>query len=669
MDAPKSLPWFIETPDPRVYLTDNYIVVDFETDTSAGPMYFGHARHPENQLLLTCWKFGKGHPQHYSYPLTYRKWGNELEQEALLRGIEQADYVVAHNAKYELGWFKRMGVDLRDVLVFDTKLAEYVLLGNLAAGSTELGVPPHSTSLDMCCRRRGLPVKDPVVDVMIANGINPVRIPRPWLQGRCEQDVRTTEAVFLDQRKDLHRRGLIGVQYTRCLLTPLLAEIEMEGMAVDPAMVLAEYDSYSSKLQGLQTLMDQLTGGINVRSVPQMAHFVYGKQGLGFAELTNRRGEPLRNAPTKQFPDGAPKTDNDTLDKLEATTDRQRDFLALRKELGKVQAMLSKNLEFYRSVAQWYGGVFYGEINQTRTATHRTASSGVPLLIEGEERRVQFQNQPRALKKIIKPKRAGFLFAEPDGSQIEFRVAGELGQDAQAIKDITNPDFDAHTQTASVIYAVTQEAVKAEKVEAQAAGRDDWRTLAKPDTFKPLYGGKHGTPEQVRYYKWFRQHYAGIAKTQAGWVNEVAETKQLRTPWGLIYYFPTAKRDARGNVNVETNVSNYPVQALATAEIIPIAAVYLWHRLRAAGLADKVFIVNMVHDSVPSEVHPDAVEEFTQLVKRCFTLDVYEYLSEVYGFQFDRVPLGVGIKIGDRWGAGKEQAFDIYRDGREVKRK
>src|SRR2546421_413755 len=152
------LPKFLSNPDPTIYLDDNYVVLDFETDTSHGD--FGSPIHKDNQLLLACWKLGSSHPRNHERPGAIRAvWGNELEQEELLDDIDSADFIVAHHAKYELGWLRRCGLDLRKVLVFDTKLSEYVLLGNLKAGSSELGMAPMSTSLDMCCRRRGLPVK------------------------------------------------------------------------------------------------------------------------------------------------------------------------------------------------------------------------------------------------------------------------------------------------------------------------------------------------------------------------------------------------------------------------------------------------------------------------------------------------------------------------------
>jgi DNA polymerase I-like protein with 3'-5' exonuclease and polymerase domains len=660
-----SLPSFLENLDPDIYFSDNYVVVDFEVDTSHGD--YGHPVHPDNQLLLACWRLGPAHP--WMSSVTQAKWGNELEQSALVQCIEKAEFIIAHNAKYELGWLKRMGMDLHDILPFDTKLGEYVLLGNLAAGSKDLGMHPLSTSLDMCCRRRGLPIKDPVVDIMIGHGINPVRIPRPWLEGRCRQDVETTEAVFLSQRDELRSRGLLPVQFTRCLLTPVLAEIEQEGMAVDPEVVEQEYAKTLAKAQELQKQMDEITGGINIRSCLQAPEFLYDK--LGFRELTNKRGEP------KRTPVGGRLYDSDTIQELVPHNAKQRRFQELHKELSKANALLSKNLEFFRGICEEYNGVFYGEISQTSTATHRTASRGVPLTFTSQlddkgkpiTRRVQFQNFPRLLKKVFRAKRDGWLFAEPDGSQIEFRCAAVLGNDEQAIADIIDTDFDAHVQTASILHNCTKEEVIAEKKAAQEAGRDDWRQLAKPDTYKPLYGGKYGTKEQERYYTWFREHYSGISGIQDKWVNEAVETKRQRTPWGLVYYWPTARRGYGGRVNAETAIDNYPIQALATAEIVPIAVVYLWHRLREAGIDHLARIINLVHDSAPTEVHPSVIETYKQIAKRTFTADVYEYLDKVYKMDFSRVPLGVGLKVGEHWGEGLEESWDVYKDSREVKRK
>jgi hypothetical protein len=51
------------------------------------------------------------------------------------------------------------------------------------------------------------------------------------------------------------------VQYTRCLLTPVLADIECEGMCLDEEAVEAEYVDAKQLFAALQTEMDASNGG------------------------------------------------------------------------------------------------------------------------------------------------------------------------------------------------------------------------------------------------------------------------------------------------------------------------------------------------------------------------------------------------------------------------
>jgi DNA polymerase I-like protein with 3'-5' exonuclease and polymerase domains len=668
------LPRFLQELDPSIYLGDNYVVLDFEVDTSHGD--HGNPVHADNALLLGCWKTGKDHPDGASRRCA---WGNEFEQAALLRSIGKADFIVAHASKYELGWLIRAGIDPRTVLVWDTKLAEYVLLGNLAVGDKEAGIPPRALDLDTVCRRRGLPVKDPVVDTMIKDQINPVLIPRPWLEGRCAQDVDTTEQVFLSQREQLRKTSRLGVAYTRNLLTPALAAMEQEGMALDPVEVPKAYEEYSEKFARLSADMSAMTGGINWRSSKQVAPYLYDV--LKFEEIKDARGQPRRNKGAKTHnKDGSPvekrKTDQKTVDALKAKTPEQKAFVKLRKELGKVSAALTKNLNFFMGVIREYGGVFYGEFNQTNTATHRLSASGIEMLFQtfldadGKPKwmKAQFQNMDRKFKKLFKAKRVTddgrpWLVFEPDGSQLEFRVAAFLGQDRQAMEDIANKDWDAHVTSGAAMsqrpYEELYKLYKAGDVKAT-----EIRQQAKTETFKPLYGGEFGTPAQMRWYEEFKRRYKDIADVQKDWAAKVAQDKRLITQWGMRYYWPRAKMDGNGRVNVKTQVFNYPVQALATAEIIPVALVYFWHRLREAGMEDKAYLVNTVHDSLVVEVHPDYLEKVKEIAMKAFTTDVYQYLSKVYGIEFN-VPLGIGMKAGLNWGTGAESAFNIWPDGRK----
>ena len=654
MQFTSPLPWFVENPDPSVYLSDDYLVLDFEVD--AAEEGYGSAVDPQSKLLLACSKRAGDKAQ--------VKWAGEYDHKALLDEISQVKFIVAHNAKYELGWLRRCGADLRHILVFDTMLGEFVLLGNKAAGD-EMS-PPMSLSLDACCARRGMRRKDPAVDLFIKHGVKVSRIPTKWVEQRCIQDVMSTEQLFLSQRKQLHRTNRLPVAYSRCLLTPVLADMEFQGMTLDAVRVETAYNEELQKSIALGNEMDALTGGINWRSAPQAAKFLYDT--LGFAELKRYDGTPKRTKPSAKFPEGQRLTNKKALEKLTASTPQQELYLDLRAKLGTASSALSKALDFFQGVCKEGNDTFHAEMHQTRTATHRLSSTGIPRrfnLFDMAAKSVAFQNMPRRFKRLFRARLPGWKIAEPDGSQLEFRIAVQLGQDAQGMKDLADPGWDAHCVTASEMEQKPYSDVYAGYMAGDKKATK-WRQDAKSETFKPLYGGSKGTKKQERWYKAFVERYKGIAAVQLSWLHEVLRTKRLITPWGMRYYWPKAKLSNSGYCNVTTAVYNYPVQAFATAEVIPAALVYMWHRLGAESLLSKICLVNTVHDSIVAEIAPDMDETMTALAKQCFTLDVYKYIDIVYGFRFN-VPLGTGIKIGTHWGEGPEQAFNIWPDGREEK--
>lgn len=635
------IPEFIESPDPSRYLGDNYLVLDFETEVNDGR--FGSALDSRNGLALACWS---DHRRRIDY-----HWGSEFNQDRLRKRLELVDFIVAHNAKYELGWLSRIGVDTSKLLCFDTKIAEYVLLGNLAAPDNRTGLPRVSTSLDDCCIRRGHRPKDPIVDLWMKHGIKVSDMPPRWVLDRCKQDVASTRALFLDQRAELVRTNRLGCLYTRCILSPVLAAIEQEKIHLDDTRVRTTFAEFTEKLSALEREFTSFTGGINWRSPKQVGEYLY--ETLGFSELTGRDGRPKRTA------SGGRLTDAKSLPKLKVKTDAQRQFLDFKKSLGQVGFALSKNLNYFKEICDDpdTGCLFTAELNQTVTATHRLSCSGIPT-VGGNA--VQLQNVPRNFKRLFNARRPGWLIGEADGAQLEFRVAAFLGNDRQARADISDPGWDAHCVTAAAMVGKTYEEVYT----AYKAGEKwaaDARQAAKPETFKPLYGGSKGTKAQERWYAEFKRRYPDLAKAQEDWVYEVLETKQLITPWGLRYYFPRAKVSNTGYCNVASAVYNYPVQALATAEIIPIAVTYFWHQIRAAALDDYIKPVNTVHDSIVCEIHPDYTADFVRIARDAFGPCVWRYLKQVYGMDFD-IPLGCGIKIGSHWGEGSEEKFEYLRE-------
>jgi DNA polymerase I-like protein with 3'-5' exonuclease and polymerase domains len=628
MELLERLPSFLLNPDPLIYMSDNFVVFDLETNVkgdNGSPMPCWK----QNKIVCGSWSAGPTGAAHNIY-------GNELKQDRLVDALEKADFVIAHNGKFDIGWMLRAGIDPYKIILYDTMIAEYVLLGNTAMGHL---------ALDKLSQKYLGYNKEAYINLCMKGGVDPEDMIRSKLIQRCNTDILMTRDIFLLQREIVANKGLLGCVFTRSLLSMPLADMEHNGLCLDEEVVEDLYHERAAKLAEATVELDLFTGGINPRSPKQVKEFVY--EVLKFKP--KMKGYGKNKVPIYS-------TKSDDLMQLKATNKRQKEFVRLKKLYSTYNADVGKSLLFFHGVVtdpKAKDCTFYAQFNQCITKTHRLSSTGIPRTFDhifsdaGKPitKSVQFQNLKREFKRVIRARRKGWQMGEADGSQLEFRVAAFLGQCPIATQAIVN-NLDVHADTLKCL------ADNGQGIPWKDMSKDEWkaaRQAAKPHTFKPLFGGQSGTDAEVAYYDWFKEHYSGIADAQQKWIDEALTRKRVTVVHGFRFFFPHCKMSNSGYVSNTTNIKNYPVQHFATAEIIPIAIVYQWHLMRQM----KSFLVNTVHDSVISELHPEEHQEFRDVSLHAFTYLCYHYLKEVYDVEFN-VPLGIGVKIGDNWGTGKE---------------
>ena len=266
-------------------------------------------------------------------------------------------------------------------------------------------------------------------------------------------------------------------------------------------------------------------------------------------------------------------------------------------------------------------GILHPQINQVRTSTGRLSSS-----------KPNFQNLPRGgtarVRKAIVSRFKGGKVLEGDFAQLEFRTAVWVADDPVGRKEIDN-GFDVHAHTAKVL---------------TEAGQETSRQEAKSRTFRPLYGGMSGSPAEVAYNISFMSKYSSIGKWHKTLQEEAIATKKITTLTGRQFVFPKASRTRAGST-FATQIKNYPVQSIATAEIVPLACILFKEVLDSKKY--KSLIINTVHDSIVVDVHPDEIDTIPFELRKAM-LRVPERLLSQFNLTLD-VPMGVDLKIGDDW--------------------
>jgi DNA polymerase-1 len=609
------LPEFIRNPNTERFLTDDYLVADLETTN----LDTGDAVNPNNRIV-------------YGYVYS-SKYGNfDIHSELDLLKLEdlfyEVDLVVAQGAKFELKWAKRVGIRINRFLPYDTMLGDYVRAGNRK----------WRLDLGSISRRYGGRGKASFVSNLIDAGVCPSEIPPKALKAYCRQDVKETLSIFLKQREILKKEGLLAPMYLRCITTPVLADIELRGIHLDKQMVEKVHNEYSTRYNEISRELEQITGGINMASSQQVAKFLY--EDLKFEEVKDRKGKPIRNKGNKKTPEGTRKTDEDTINLLKPKTEGQKKFLKLKLEESKLRKKITSYTSNFLEACEKNNCMVHGSLNQAVSGTHRLTSSAPNL-----------QNVDIQLKKCVDTREEGYGIRNADYKGLEMVGAGLLAQDKQCLIDIqTKHDF--HSYTASIIDPKGWE--KAGRSKSTPLG-EAIRRNSKKHTFKPLFNGRSGTKQEQAYYAEFRKRYPDISKMQEGWVVEVLRDKSLTTVTGLKFYWPDCRMKGDGYVTRSTEIYNYPIQNISTAEIAPTGVCILWHYLNAAGL--KSFIINEVHDSVLIEEYLKESELLEPLVVQAMTQDVVWFFDKLIGFSIN-FPLEIEQDISSHWGHNEVEELE-----------
>lgn len=366
-------------------------------------------------------------------------------------------------------------------------------------------------------------------------------------------------------------------------LIPVLADIEFEGMRVEPEQLQQSSAELGTQIDTLRARIDSQVGRpINLNSPRQLGELLFDELKLLDKPRKTRTGQYV--------------TDEETLRKLVPVSPLVADILEYR-ELNKLKSTYLDALPRYISPAD---GRIHSSLLQMVTATGRLASQNPNL-----------QNIPirseagRLIRRAFVARDAHYRILSADYSQVELRLMAALSGDKGMIEAFRS-GRDIHTETAARIFGLPHSEVTPQM-----------RRAAKTVNFGIIYGiSAFGLSQRLDCPRgeaaglidnYFTQ-FPGVKDYMERLVTEARERGYAETLCGRRRRLPDL---TSANFNLRTAAErtaiNTPIQGSA-ADMIKIAMV----RVAALLQGRRSRLIMQIHDELLVDLH----EEEQELIPR-----------------------------------------------------
>ena len=382
-----------------------------------------------------------------------------------------------------------------------------------------------------------------------------------WLAERASVSASLAESL----RRELEKRPALDRIYREIErpLTPVLARMEIAGVAIDVALLKEISLRMERQLRELeQKIWAEAGEEFNINSPVKLGQILFEK--LGYPVLK-------KTAKTRSSSTG-----------FEVLTELAEKGLPLPKlvlEFREISKLKGTYVDALPVLADAEGRI-HSSFRQTVAATGRLSSSDPNL----QNIPIRTQAGREIRKAFVAPPGRELVVA--DYSQIELRILAHLSGDEALIQAFAE-DQDIHRATASKIFGVSADLVSHEM-----------RNAAKRINFALLYGmapftlGKElgvSTSEAKSYVDSYFAQFPKVRACLDAIVDEARRTREVTTLFGRVRPIPDI---AASNPNVRGNAErmalNAPFQG-AAADIIKIAMIRLQAALSDAGMAARVW--------------------------------------------------------------------------------
>ena len=334
-------------------------------------------------------------------------YGDALRQ--LQEQIEEADLLVLFNAKRDLHWLRRYGIQFQHKYVWDVQIAHFVMGGQEEPYPSLDGVAEHY--------KLGLKSND-LYEEFFSKQIDTDTIPLGTLVPYLEQDLALTAKCYEAQMACLKDNpAMLRLIRLQCIDLLILEEMEWNGLILDVEACASKGDDIRQQIESLDRQLSTLVDGlsINWNSGDQLSAVLYGgeiktmvKRADGVYKTGKRAGQikyrnelqvtrcerlvqPLPRTELAKY--GYWETNEGVLRSLRATG-KAKAIITVLLERAKLEKLVSSYYEgLPRQISDmgWDGNTIHGTLNQCVAATGRLSSSKPNL-----------QNNPKEIDKLFR---------------------------------------------------------------------------------------------------------------------------------------------------------------------------------------------------------------------------------------------------------------------------
>lgn len=245
----------------------------------------------------------------------------------------------------------------------------------------------------------------------------------------------------------------------------------------------------------------------------------------------------------------------------------------------------------------------------------------------------------------------GWTFIEADYSQVELRIAAFIAQEPTMLMLYASGQ-DIHMAMAMRMTGkpasevTSEERKKAKAVNFGFLYGMGWRKFI--ETAWNNYGVVVTESEAQAFRRAFFDQFPQLTRWHARQRRLAHRYKRVESPLGRVRHLPDIDSPEDGVVaEAERQAINSPVQAMAS-DLCLLSMVLLDREFRRRGL--RAAPIGTVHDAINFEVPDEELDEVIPLIRNIME---HPPLESLFGVSLT-VPIVADIKMGARWGTGRE---------------